>query len=100
MGSSLRKVECRVLFILFSILSDPESSQYPLDKLPASQIHTYITPYVHPYDLPKKRANEVDIMVAPDYENIEEWEKAPLKEPEDDAEEGEGGDEGGDDDEE
>ena len=39
-------------------------------------------------------------MVAPDYENIEEWEKAPLKEPEDDEEEGDGGAEGGDDDEE
>ena len=56
-----------------------------------SQVHTFVTPYVHPYDRVKKMANEVDIMIAPDYQNIEEWEKAPLKEPTDDDEEDEEG---------
>ena len=62
--------------------------------LPMSQVHTFVTPHVHPYDRVKKLANEVDIMIAPDYQNIEEWEKAPLREPTDDDEEGEEGGEG------
>ena len=61
-----------------------------------------MTPYVHRYDREKKWANEVDIMVAPDYEPVEEWEKVPVFEAseDDEDEEGEEGEEGGDEDEE
>ena len=60
-----------------------------------------MTPWVHKYDRQKKWDNEVDIMLAPDYEPVEEWEKKPLFEVEDEDEEGEEGEDGeGDDDEE
>jgi hypothetical protein len=52
-----------------------------------------VTPYVHKYDLPKKWANEVPIFLAPNYENVEEWQKVPVKEVEE--EEGEGEEEEG-----
>jgi hypothetical protein len=75
-------------------LEDPQDSQYPIELLPSSQEHSYVTPFVHKYDLPKKWANEVDIMLAPDYEPVEEWEKKPVFEKDED--EDEDGEEGGD----
>ena len=81
MVNSRRETQFWVQSDILSQLSDPQDSQYPIDLLPSSQVHTYVTPMTHKYDIPKKLANEVDIMIAPDYENVEEWEKAPLKEP-------------------
>jgi len=73
-------------------LDDPEDSQYPIEMLPLSQTYTWQQPWVHKYDLPKKWDNEVPIMLAPDYANIEEWAKVPLVEPvEGEGEGGEGG---------
>jgi hypothetical protein len=43
--------------------------------------------------LPKKWANEVPIFLAPDYSNIEEWEKVPIYPAADEGEEE--GEEGG-----
>lgn len=51
-----------------------------------------MTPVVHKYDRKKKWANEVDIMLAPDYEPREEWEKVPVLEVEEDEEDEDGDD--------
>ena len=53
------------------ILSDPEDSQYPIDLLPVSQVHTWRPEWTHKYDLPKKWSNEVDLYASPDYAEIE-----------------------------
>lgn len=63
------------------ILTDPEDSQYPREELELSQVYTWKQPWTHPYDLPKKRANEVPIFLAPDYAPVEEWEAAPVDDP-------------------
>ena len=71
-------------------LEDPEDSQYPVELLPLSQVHSWQTPRIHKYDRKQKWDNEVPIFFAPDYANVEEWEKVPIS----DEDTGEGAAEG------
>jgi len=41
--------------------------------LPVSQVYTWTQPWHHPYDLPKKWANETEIYLAPDYACFQDW---------------------------
>ena len=77
-------------------MDDPVASTYPRDLLPLSEVGAFQQIYVHKYDRAKRWANEVDIFEAPDFEEIEEWEKKV----EEDDDDGEDGEEGGEDDEE
>ena len=91
MADSRQQTQQGVRKVLDRHLEDPQDSQYPIELLPNSQEHSYVTPWVHKYDLPKKWANEVDIMLAPDYEPIEEWTKKPVFEKDEDEDEDEDG---------
>lgn len=47
-------------------------------------MYSWKQPYHHPYDLPKKWANETDLFFAPDYScPMESWEKVLLSEVDD-----------------
>ena len=73
--------------IKFRITQDPENSEYPEELLPGSWIGSWITPFQDKPDLKKKWANQVDLLVAPDYTEPE-YEIREL--PSEEEEEGEG----------
>lgn len=50
-------------------------------------------PFTSRYELPKKRANETEIFLAPDYTEVEEWNKVQLVDPESEEAGGEAEDE-------
>jgi hypothetical protein len=75
MGSPRRKTQPKVKELSFRLLSDPQSSQYPKELLPLSQVNSWFNPVIHKFDLPKKWNNEKDIFLAEDYTELEEWNK-------------------------
>ena len=50
-------------------------TEYPYEMLPASMVGKWQPSRTHRHDLAKKFANETHIGLAPDYEEVEEWEK-------------------------
>lgn len=50
-----------------------------------SQVGTWQTPFVHRFDLPKKWSNETNIFDAPDYAEVDIWEKIQLVDPDSEA---------------
>lgn len=75
MAGPCYQTELGVHYSRFSAMEDPTDSQYPTELLPLTMEYRWNQSRTHPYDLPKKNANEVEIFLAPDYANVEEWQK-------------------------